>query len=43
MSGVDPKTKSFRTKQADPYPPKMVEALVAASGLSKAQRPADGR
>ena len=43
LSGVDPKTKSFRTKQADPYPPKMVEALVAASGLSKAQRPADGR
>ena len=43
LSGVDPKTKTFRTKQADPYPPKMVEALVAASGLSKAQRPVDGR
>ena len=33
LSGVDPKTKTFCTKQADPYPRKMVEALVAASGL----------
>ena len=43
LSGVDPETKTFRTKQADPYPHKMVEALVAASGLSKARRPVDGR
>ena len=42
LSGVDPKTKAFCTKQADPYPPKMVEALVAASGLAKAQHPVDG-
>ena len=42
LSGLDPKTKTFRTKQADPYPPKMVEALVAASGLAKAQRPVEG-
>ena len=43
LSGVDPETKTFRTKQADPYPHKMVEALVAASGLSKARHPVDGR
>ena len=35
LSGVDPETKTFRTKQADPYPPKMVEALMAASWLAK--------
>ena len=43
LSGMDPKTKTFITKQADPYPRKMVEALVAASGLSKAHRPVHGR
>ena len=42
LSGLDPMTKTFRTKQADPYPPKLVEALVAASGLAKVQLPVDG-
>ena len=42
LSGVDPETKAFRTKQADPYPLKMVEALVAASGLSRVQHSVDG-
>ena len=42
LSGVDPETKTFRTKQADPYPLKMVEALVAASGLSRVQHSVDG-